>query len=147
MRQAQIAVVVVCLGVLAGCTMWGRQKKDWSGATSGEQLERLWWQNVKSKHFEELERRVAASFLGTNAEAVLDRAALMQHWRQLAVADYTLGDFVSQANGADLNVAYRASFYGVQGDEPARWRMLSVWQETRYGWVLTAQSITPDAGK
>ncbi len=145
MRRLRIAVVVIGLSVLVACSMWGRQKKDWSGATSGEQLERLWWNDIKDQRFDTLEQHVAASFVGMTPEAVLDRARLVQYWRQLAISDFTLGDFVTQSNGADLTVAYRASFHGAQSTAAVRWRVLSVWQQTRHGWILTAQSVTPDA--
>ncbi len=145
MRRLQIAVVMMCLGLLAGCTMWGKQQKGWSGATSGEQLERLWWEDVKSQRFEDLERHIAASFVGMAPDATLDRAGLIQRWRQLSVTDYSLGDFVTQLNGDDLTLSYRANFSGAQGTN--RWRVLSVWQHTPHGWILIAQSFGPDTSK
>ncbi len=147
MQRVHIAIVLACLGVLAGCSLWGRQKKDWSGATSGEQLERLWWDDAKSQRFDDLERHTATTVLGVTSDSALDRAGLMQYWRQLAVTDYVLGDFITQANGGDLDVAYRVTFRGRAGAEPVRWRVLSVWQGTRHGWILTAQSLTPDTSK
>ncbi len=139
-----VTLVVAVLAMVTGCTMWGRQKKDWAGATSGEQFERLWWEGVKHQRFDHLERRTAATFLGVTPEGTLSRAGLIQHLRDNPVTDYTLGDFVTQSNGSDLTVAYVASFKASLPGRPSRIRFLSVWQETKDGWILTAQSATPE---
>lgn len=143
--KARFLAVVVCLATLAGCTMW-KQQKGWSGATGGEQLERLWWHDVQAGRLNELEKHMAATLVVVMPDAVRDRAGLLQHFRELEVKDYSLGDFVTQVNGVDLVVAYRATLNGKLGGQPVqvRLRCLSVWQETKDGWLLTAQSVAPD---
>ncbi len=125
--------------------MW-KQQKGWSGATGGEQLERLWWHELQAGRFNELERHMAATLMVVMPDAVRDRAAMLQHFRELEIKDYTLGDFITQPNGPDLAVAYRATVNGRLRGQPIQWhlRYLSVWQQTRNGWLLSAQSASPD---
>jgi hypothetical protein len=148
MRVRAIAVVTV-LSVLSACTMWKNQQKSWSAATGGEQFERLFWQDWQAKRFNQLEQHVSATFLGTTPEGTRDRAALLQYLRDLNLADYTLGDFVTQPNGTDLVVSYRAACNGTLRGQAVslKVRILTVWQQTKSAWVLTAQSVTPDTSQ
>lgn len=145
--RVPLAAVILCLVLLPACSMWEKQPNTWTGATAGEQLDRLWWQDVKAQRFDQLARHVSATFMGVTANAQLDRAGLLQYLRELQVTDYTLGDFVTQSNGADLMVSYRATFNAIRGTQSVQMtaRYLSIWQHTRDGWILTAQTVIPTA--
>ncbi len=148
--RVRVAILTVCLGLLTGCTMWRQHSNPgWSSATSGEQFVSLWWADIKAKRIAELGRHMATTYLGTSPTGVFDRAAALQRFSQLELEDYTLGDFVTQANGADLVVTYRAAFNGTLAGQPIQMsaRVLSVWQQTKSGWVLVAESVTPDETK
>src|SRR5512144_1058765 len=123
----RIAALLIFVGVLSGCTMW-KHRSGWSGATGGEQFVRLWWADVQAKRTAELEKRMAATYMGVSPRGVVDRAAALQHLSQMELKEYTLGDFVTQANGPDLVVTYRGTFSGAAGQMSARF--VSVWQET-----------------
>ncbi len=109
-------------------------------------MERLWWRDLQAGRLNEVEKHMAATLVVVMPDGVRDRAAMLQHFRELQIKDYSLGDFITQPNGPDLMVAYRASFDGSLRGQPVqlRLRFLSVWQETRNGWVLAAQSVNPD---
>ncbi len=147
--HTRVLLVILWLATLTACNMWKEPKKGWAGATGGEQFERLWWQDLQTRRFDELAKRIAATFVGVTPDATLDRDGLMQHFRQLEITAYTLGEFVTQPNGPDLTVSYRAAVKGKLGDRvfEQRLRYLGVWQETRDGWVRTALSVTPEPGQ
>ncbi len=146
--KPRFLAALICVSAVVGCTMWSKQS-GWSGATGGEQMERLWWRDVQAGRFNDVEKHMAASLVVVMPAAVRDRAAMLQHLKELEIRDYSLGDFVTQPNGPDLTVAYRATVNGKQGGQPVQLhlRYLSVWQQTRHGWLLTAQSITPDTAQ
>ncbi len=143
--RKRIVTVAICLGLLSGCTAW-KKKGGWSGATGGEEFVRLWWADVKAKRTSELEKRMAATYLGVSPQGVVDRAGALQHLGEMELQEYSLGDFVTQANGDDLVVAYRATFNGSIAGRPLQvsGRYLSVWQPTKHGWLLIAESATPE---
>ncbi len=150
--RVRLAILTVCLGLLTACTMWRQHSHPgWKSATSGEQFERLMWQDWKAKRYDVLAQHVSATFLGTTPEGTRDRDALLQYFREFNLENYALGDFVTQPNGPDLVVSYRAVFNGISRSDAApgetanlKLRVLSVWQQTKSGWVLIAQSVKPD---
>ena len=139
--RKRIVTAFLLIGLLAGCTMW-KHRGGWGGATGGEQFVRLWWADVQAKRTSELEKRMAATYMGVLPQGVVDRASALQHLSQMELKEYTLGDFVTQPNGPDLVVTYRGTFNGAAGQTSARF--LSVWQETKHGWVLIAETALPE---
>jgi hypothetical protein len=133
---------VVGLACVSGCTI-GREPKHagWATATGAEQYERLMWQAIRDRDWTEIEYRLAPMFVGVNpAGQSLDRAAWIQYWKATPVKDFTLAEVVVQPNGADMTVSYVLHL----GNRPgAGLRVLSVWQEVKKGWMLTATSMTP----
>ncbi|HWR37548.1 MAG TPA: nuclear transport factor 2 family protein [Clostridia bacterium] len=147
-------VVLLLVATLActtcACTMWGPKKHaSWSSATSGEQLERLFWQDVKDKDWKSLERRMAPLLLAINESEVLDRARTLEHVKSFELEDFQIGEVQTRSAGVDLVVTYLITVRGTVNGHPlptAPVRMMSVWQELGKGWVLVAHSSVPAAG-
>lgn len=147
-RKLLIYVILVLLMVLAcsSCTMWGEKKHaEWKSATSGEQLVRLFWNDVKSKDWKTLEQHVGSGFIGISTNGTSDHAKVMEHLRAMDLKDFQIGEVESKAAGADLIVTYTITASGTVNGQPlpSPLRMMSVWQELKHGWVLVAHSTVP----
>ena len=125
--------------------MW-KQKGGWAGATGGEQFVRLWWADIKAQRLRDLEKRMAATYLAVSPRGAFDRAAALQQFTALDLQDYALGDFVTQMDGPDLVVAYRATYTVKRAGQKVqvKARCLSIWQWTKECWVVIVESAMPD---
>jgi len=127
--------------------MWKEKPvNSWSGATGGEHFERLMWQDVKAQHWAEVQAHLAPIFVSLHAGGARDRAATIDYLKSIALADYTLGDFNTTSNGADIVVTYTAQVKGTYKGQPLPSdpvRMMTVWQQVTKSWVAIAHSETP----
>src|ERR1700674_5060831 len=141
MRNRGVALLVLgAVLVLSGCTVWGEHPvRHWQDATGGEGLERSYWQDVKGKQWDELDRHLAGNYVfSTPAEGRLDRVAALARLERLQVDQYSLGDLQSELNGQTLVVTYTITMRGRAGDQAlpaALVRMLAVWQQQKPGWM------------
>ena len=131
--------------------MWKEKPANsWSSATGGEHFERLMWRDVKAQHWAEVESPPGAGLrLALPAAATRDRAATMDYLKSLALAEYTLGDFNTTTNGADMVVTYTARVTGTYKGRPLPSepiRMMTVWQQVTKSWVAIAHSETLASG-
>lgn len=134
-------MLILLLATCAACTMYGGKKRHgWSGATGGEDLERQFWADVKSKNFTELEKHMAVSWVYLSSAGPLDRAATLERMRQTPVFDYSLGDFKVTPNGPDMVVTYTALVQGENGTSAKPVRMMTVWQRVEKGWMAIAHA-------
>jgi len=145
-RTVFLCGLAVVLAACSACTMWKEKPAtSWSSATGAEQFERLMWRQVKEKHWAEVEDHLAPTFVSLYAGGTRDRAATMDYLQSLALTDYTLGDFNTTTNGADLVVTYTAQVTGTHKGQPlpsAPIRMMTVWQQVTKNWVAIAHSET-----
>lgn len=139
-------VVVFVLVCTAACTMWKKPGTGWSAATGGEQLEKLFWEDVKAKDFKSLEHHVAATFAGAGPGGPMDRAAFMRELQEYQLTSVSLANCATQLNGADLMVSCVVRREGSTPGMPAA-STLSVWQQLKKGWVLVAHSESALAGQ
>jgi hypothetical protein len=126
---------------LTGCTI-GREPKHstWTTATGAEQYERLMWQALRNKEWNQVDARLAPMFVGVNALGQsLDRAAWIEYWKKAPVREFALAEVAVRPNGADMTVSYVLRL----GDAGTSLRVISVWQQVKKGWILTATSMTP----
>jgi len=128
---------------LLGCA--GEPKHPgWKNATGAEQHERLIWQAMRNKEWKEVEYHLAPTFVGvTGAGQALDRAGWVEHWKAAAIREFSLAEVSVQPNGADMTVAY---VLHLSGNKDQAFRVVSVWQELKHGWILIAASVTPILG-
>jgi len=141
------AFSVVLVLLLGGCTVYGGQKNQGWHATGGEALERQFWADVKARNLTELEKHMALTWVFLTPSGPLDRAATLEHIRQLNISDYTLGDFKIVPNGPDMVVTYVAQVKGTNAKgEPlpaTQMRMMTVWQKALKGWTAIAHADVP----
>lgn len=128
---------------LASCTMWkeGQQPSAWSSATGAEQFERLLWQEVKAGNWNEVERRLAPTYVEVTSAGVRDRAQAVERLKSLSLADYSLGDLQVRPAGDDMVVAYTITLRASSGGETTL-RVMTVWQQVKGGWIAIAHSET-----
>jgi Domain of unknown function (DUF4440) len=147
MRQLLVSALLISL-ILSGCSAWNQPKNpDWTSATATEHLERLMWKAIRDKDWPQVERHLAAVFVGVGPRGeTLDHATWMEYWKKAQVQDFSLGEVNTQPNGADMVATYVLHFNATDANQsiPAKGlRVISVWQELKGGWVLTSQSATP----
>jgi Domain of unknown function (DUF4440) len=137
-----VSFVVLALA-LTGCTI-GKEPKHptWKNATGAEQYERLMWQAIRDKNWTDVQYHLAATFVGVNAKGQsLDRAGWVEYWKTAPVNDFSLGELAVQPNGANMAVTYVLRLNA--GVSSSAFRVVSVWQENKGGWMLIATSATP----
>jgi len=142
-RTALCSFVYFVVSIFPGCA--GPPKHPtWKNATGGEAHERLMWQAAQQKDWANFEYHLAPSFVGVDwAGKSFDRAGWVERWKAAAIRDYSLGEVNVQPEGADMVVTYRATLPG----SPDEIRVVSVWQQVKSRWILTASSMTPIHGQ
>jgi len=150
--QGILLLLMACCVSLActGCTLWKQPgKPNWNNSAAAEQYERSMWQATRDKNWKDVEHHLAPMFTGVDPEGKkFDRDGWMTHWKSVQIRDLSLGEISIQPNGADMVISYELR---LDADDPGHslagktFRVVSVWQELKKGWVLTAQSLTPVA--
>ena len=139
---------VIMVSFLAGCTI-GKEPKhpNWKNATGAEQYERLMWQAIRDKNWKEVEYHLAPTFVGVDASGRLfDRAGWVEHWKHSEIKSFALAEVTVQPAGSDMVLSYMLHI-DLEGHVPAvpspDLRVVSVWQQVKGGWALSATSGTP----
>jgi|SRR5205807_1612584 len=152
MRLLPTLSLLVALA-LSGCNVWNQPKNpNWKAATAAEQLDRLLWKAVHDKDWSEVERHLAPVFVGTGPRGeTLDHAMWIEYWKNAQIApiaqvrDFSMGEFNSQMDGSDMVATYVLHFSASNVGQaiPAKgFRIISVWQDLKGGWVLISQTVT-----
>jgi hypothetical protein len=137
------ALVLLLAITTSSCNLWKNPPKGWTGATGGEQLERLLWDEIKAKNWTELDKHLAPLFVANSPDATRDRAAAIEHWKRYDLQSVTVSDVQVQTAGADFIVTATLTATGTAGGTliPAQpIHTMSVWQQVSKGWVVIAHS-------
>jgi len=150
MRSILCAVLLVALCLTTACTIAPETTKpNWSMATSGEQYERLFWNAVKAKDWQNVESHLSGTFVFQNEEGVRNKEETVYNYlKPMAVSDYTLGDVKTETAGGDIIVTYSITLHGTFDGHPLPdkpLRMMSVWQQVKKGMVMAAHTSMPSA--
>ncbi len=149
-RMLLLGALAAVLAACSACTMWkDKPASSWSSATGAEQFERLMWRDVKDRRWAEVEGHLAPTFVWLDSGGTRDRTATVDYLKSLLLTDYTLGDFNTTTNGADLVVTYTAQVRGTYKGQPLPSepiRMMTVWQQVTKSWVAIAHSETLASG-
>ena len=119
-------------------------------ATGGEGLERMFWKEVQTANWVEVERALASNYSEVTPSGTLDRAGSLERYRSLQLKDYSLGDLKTELNGTTIVVTYTITLNGVMangttGSQPipsAPQHMMTVWQQQKARWVAIAHSVS-----
>lgn len=134
------AVITLFVGILlTGCA--GPPKHAvWANATGAEQHERLMWEAIQKKDWQNYGRHLSPTFIGVNAEGqVFDRESWLAYWKSFPAGQFSMGEINVQPEGTDMKITYILQREG--GGGPLR--VVSVWQPIKVTWFLTATSLTP----
>jgi hypothetical protein len=136
---------VMFCAFLAGCAGGEPKHPTWNNSTGAEQHERLLWKAIQDKDWVNVERCLSPTFVGVNAEGrMFDRAGWLELWKSAQVTEFSLGELQVQPEGPDMKVTYILSLPASgKSPAPAGQRVVSVWQQLKTRWLLSATSITP----
>ena len=142
-KSAPTAVFLLSLALLAGCA--GSPKHPtWKNATGSEQHERLMWQAMKSQQWKDVASHLAPMFVGGGADGrKYDREGWMAYWKAARPSDYSLGEVMVDPAGTNMVVSYVLVINQQPTASNQPLRVLSVWQQVKSGWIMTATSLTP----
>ena len=147
-RIAVGAATIACILVLAGCTVWGEHKPTvWTDVTGGESLERIFWHQLVGKNWADIESHLAPNFVLVTPDGNFDRSAAIEHWKQLEIRDYSLGEVRTELSGNTYTISYILNLRGTINGKPlpkAPLRAMTVWQrQVREQWIEIAHSAMP----
>jgi len=128
---------------LTGCAVWAPKPDSWSSATGVEQFERLWWQSVKSKDWDRVERKLAATYVAQSSNATEDREKAMARLKQLEISEFSLGEIEVHPAGDATVITYNLDLRGTLAGQPislTQSHMMTVWQQQKRGWSAVAHS-------
>lgn len=143
-------VLVLVITFSPACTFYGEHPaRSLSEATGGEGLERVFWKNIQTANWVEMERALASNYVGTTPVGILDRSAAIDQYRGWQLKDYAIGDLKTELNGTTIVVTYTITLNGTAngagGSQPlpsAPQHMMTVWQQQKAGWVAIAHSVS-----
>ena len=143
--RKRLAGLLLLITLLAGCTMWPERKaQHWQEATGGEGLEHSFWNEIKAKNWVELERHLAGNYSLVSSQGRLDRAGALEHFREVELKEFSLGEMQVELSGQTLVVTYAVVMRGTRAGQPlpsGPVRMMSVWQHQKGGWMAVAHSV------
>jgi hypothetical protein len=134
------ALVLVVAVLLTSCTMWNKPASGWTGATGGDKLEQLFWDDVKNNDFRKIEAHVGSTFVGSGPSGPIGRDAFLQQLRSGKVHSVSLSECSSHVNGEDVMITCKLQRDGASASQVST---LSVWQQYKKGWLMVAHSETP----
>ena len=137
------ALALFFIVITSSCSLWKNAPKGWSGATGGEQLERLFWDEIKAKNWPELQKHLAPLFVANSPDATRDLTAAVEHWKQYDLQSLSLADVQVQTAGTDFIVTATLTATGSVGGKaisPQPIHTMSVWQQVSKGWVMIAHT-------
>ena len=137
-------LTLMAFAVIAGCA--GEPKHPtWKNVTGAEQTERLMWQSIQGKDWINVESHLSPTFVGVAANGqMFDRAGWVEQWKSAQIREFSMGEVQVRPEGVDMKVTYvlhvQTSILGPA--PPEGFRVMSVWQEVKSRWMLSAISIT-----
>jgi hypothetical protein len=116
--------------------------------TGGEGLERIFWKNVQSANWVEVERTLASNYAGVTPTGTLDRSATITQYRNWQLKEYAIGDLQTELNGSTVVVTYTITLNGTLANGAGSpqplpsgpQHMMTVWQQQKKSWVAIAHS-------
>jgi hypothetical protein len=146
-RSAIVCLLLLIALGLSSCTLWKEPKTPgWKGVTAIEDHERLMWKSIQSGDWQQVHAHMAPSFVGVTSAGVRDRAATLEHLKQMKIEEFSLGEFESTPHGVDMAATYLITLRGTVAGQPLPaepMRVITVWQTVKGGWIEIAQAVMP----
>lgn len=147
MRAKIVATLLVAnLAALgsSGClTVWGAKDPPTLASTSSaEQYERILWTKTRDKKWSEINPLFAANVVYVVRGRVLSRDQVVPYLQSQQIRDFALADLTVKPNGPDMTVSYTLQLSGSDGKTQS-FLAVSVWQQVKKGWILTAHTEQP----
>ena len=124
--------------------MWREHAVNkWADATGGEGLERSFWNEVKNKNWNELERHIAGNYILITPEGRLDRAPALERIKEFQIQDFSMGEIETELHRDTIVVTYSITLRGNHAGQPlppGPIRRMAVWQQQKSGWMKIADS-------
>ena len=142
MAKRLVVIIAVTL-ILSSCSMWKNPPKGWAGATGGEQLERLLWDDIKAKNWDELDKHLEPNFVATSPTGRFDKSASVERWKGYELQSVIVADVQVQTAGADFVVTATVTVNGTCNGKPLPtepMKTMTVWQQVSKGFVAVAHS-------
>lgn len=144
-RYSYAAIALAAIVSLAGCTLYGpKNPPTLTSTTSAEQYERLYWNAVAKQHWQQASALQAPQVVFSTREGELvDGAGWLALLQSKPVAEYLIGQVQVRPQGQDIALSYVATVRQTASGGAEQRAVLSVWQQTRQGWILISHSETP----
>src|SRR5437868_8772462 len=142
-RLSLAALGLLVLISVTDCSVWTPKPESWSNATGAEQFERLWWQAAKAKDWNQVERKLAATYVAQSPNATEDRDQALARLKQLDISEFTLGEVAVHPEGDATVITYNLDLRGTLAGQPIALtgsHMMTVWQQQKRGWSAVAHS-------
>jgi len=138
--------ILLSLMLSVACTIAKEHPaRNFSEATGGEAMERMFWKEVQAGDWTEIERIIASNYVGVVPGATLDRTAALDQIRQWKLTDFAIGDLKTEMTGPTFIVTYTITLNGTAAGQPlpsTPQHMMTVWHEHKSGWMMIAHSVT-----
>jgi hypothetical protein len=139
-------MVATFLILTSACTFYGdHPARALSEATGGEAMERVFWKDVQTAKWVEVERALASNYRGVTPSGTLDRSATLEQYHSWQLKDFALGDLNTELNGTTIVVTYSITLNGMAGSQAlpsTAQHMMTVWQQQKARWVVIAHSVS-----
>ena len=129
-------VLILCLGLSVIC-LGAEEISPAIGASEGEKLERQMAADIKAKHWNAVETRIAEGFQSVHPDGVRDRAGEIALLKQMNFGDFRLSNFKSTTIGDNIVVTFSMTVaQTIDGKQlpPKPAYRLSVWKKGAGGW-------------
>ena len=113
----------------SGCTIGGESKPTLTNTTSAEQVQRLFWQQVKEKKWQTVQGLLVANVSWRNGRDVLTRDQVVPYLQQMQVKDFLITGLTVKANQNDMTVLYDLQLTTATSPQPVNLHAVAVWQQ------------------
>jgi hypothetical protein len=146
MRLATSVLIVLSL---TSCTAYKAPKHStWKNTTSLEAMERLYWQAIKDKDWNNVESHTASTYTHLSNNGVMSKEEALAVLRQADLVEFSLGDFQITDNAGTSVVTYSVTFtvdFEGKRTGPMTIHRMTVWQQQKKGWARIADADSAPA--
>jgi hypothetical protein len=115
---------------LSGCTIGAEVKPTLGTTTSAEQVQRIFWQDVKDGKWLTVQSLLVDTVTWRNGNQVLTRDQIVPYLQQLHVKDFLISNLMVKGNQDDMTVLYDLQMTtGNSAQQLVNLHAVAVWQQ------------------